>query len=48
MDLLCFDCLTDDNRRVPAVTLHRGHAVCEKCAREWAEQEAKMGAEFGA
>jgi hypothetical protein len=42
-DLLCYDCLTDDNEKVPAVTMHNGNALCEECAREWAahDQEAR-------
>ena len=36
-DLICYDCLTEDNQHVPAVTTVSGTAVCEKCARERAE-----------
>ena len=39
---LCFDCLTDDDAQVPAVTTHKGTAVCEKCARERAAHAAGL------
>jgi hypothetical protein len=46
-DGLCFHCLTDDNAEIPAVTSHRGTALCEKCAREWALQLRQAEAEQG-
>lgn len=47
-DLICYDCLTDDNKRTPAVTTVSGTAVCEKCARERAEIHEAMADEASA
>jgi hypothetical protein len=39
----CYECLTGDDRHEAAVTLVEGTALCEKCARAWAELERRMG-----
>ena len=39
---LCYHCLTEDDEQVPAVTTLRGTALCEKCAREYADHENEM------
>lgn len=46
-DMLCFDCLTENNKRVPAVTMRRGTAICENCAREYAAAEDELSETIG-
>lgn len=40
--LLCYDCLTDEDRSVVAVTMFNGTTYCEKCARERSAAMAQM------
>lgn len=37
-ELSCYRCLIENRGHVDAVTLFRGTAACEKCAREHAEE----------
>lgn len=41
---LCYDCLTDDDNEIEAVTARQGTPLCKKCANELAEADRNRDA----